>query len=212
MENVDRLAESIVARWYAEAGSKYRALYFLFGADDLLRHIVKKALDAYPSGINAKADEVVVFSTSQPGDYWKITSVEALEMAMHLLELDLHCDLDLFKGIADEDLCIAQREWLHNLKEQDKQFTLEKHKNHYQREYIPKNFVTVPFAVGNTIVLLRICMACYGAWLYRNQIDTKRMSEVEPLSDGFGQVGAGPIEPSEYLVGQSTVKETKQAN
>lgn len=70
MENVDRLAESIVARWYAEAGSKYRALYFLFGADDLLRHIVKKALDAYPSGINAKADEVVVFSTSQPGDYW----------------------------------------------------------------------------------------------------------------------------------------------
>ncbi len=41
-ENVDRLAESIVAGWYAGVGSKYRALYLLFGADDLIRHVVKK--------------------------------------------------------------------------------------------------------------------------------------------------------------------------
>ncbi len=109
-ENVDRLAESIVARWYASAGSKYRALYLLYGADEMIRHIVKKALDAYPAGIDAKPDELIVFSTSQPGDYWKITSVEALEMAMRLLELDLHCDLDLFKG-TDQDLCMKDAAW-----------------------------------------------------------------------------------------------------
>ncbi|WP_201368408.1 hypothetical protein [Mycobacterium intracellulare] len=212
-EDVDRLAESIVARWYAEAGSKYRALYFLFGADQMIRHVVKKALDAYPAGIDARPDELVVFSTSQPGDYWKITSFEALEMAMHLLDLDLHCDLDLFKG-TDQDLCLKDAAWLHNLKELDKEYTLRKYINYHQREYIPQNFATVPFAVGNTIVLLRMCTPCYGAWIYRNQIDTStnRIGEIEPISDGFGQVGVGPIQPSEYIWNETQKKTQKKTN
>jgi hypothetical protein len=49
------------------------------------------------------------------------------------------------------------------------------------------------------IILARMCMSCYGAWLYKNQIDTNRIAQIEPVIDGFGSVGNGPIEKSEYL-------------
>ncbi|OJZ65820.1 hypothetical protein BRW65_27780 [Mycobacterium paraffinicum] len=49
-------------------------------------------------------------------------------------------------------------------------------------------------------------MTCYSAWLYRNQIQTDRISDIEPIGDGFGSVGGGPITKSEYLWDQTVVE------
>ncbi|MCA2255703.1 hypothetical protein JF710_21220 [Mycobacterium intracellulare] len=211
-ENVAVLAESLVSHWYENAGNKFKPFYFLYGADEKqLRRIVKQALDAYPNGIDAKPDELIVFSTSQPGEYWKIASVEALEMAIQLLELDLHCDLELLKG-TEVGSCMKNAEWLHKLKERDEQetirFNMPKPVHHNAQEFVPNWFVSLPVAVGNTIVLLRICTTCYGAWLYRNHVDTSRVGEIESFSDGFGSVGGGPIEKSEYLWDKTVVEQT----
>ncbi|MCA4732158.1 hypothetical protein [Mycobacterium avium] len=201
LENVDRKAESIVSQWYETmAGRKFRALDFLYGADDTIRSIAEKAMRDFPAGIDAGPDELIAIATSKPGEYWKISSSETLHMVMELLSLDIHCDLDLFKN-TDLDSCMkANTKFLDGLKKMDKGCTSRDGlPNPHQREYIPQHFATVPFARGNLIVLSRICMSCYGAWIYRNQIDTSRVGEIEPINDGFGSVGCGPIEKSEYL-------------
>lgn len=201
-ENIYALAESIVARWYGSAGRKFRALHFLYGADELIRHIVKKALDAYPSGIDAKPDELIAISTTRPGDYWKINVLDDLHMVMDLMSLDFACDMDLMKN-TDLAPCLEGpiAKLCENAKKEDARGVIGKDglPNPTQREYIPQYFASVPFAIGNVIVILRICTGCYGAWIYRNQIDTKKLGEIEPVSDGFGQVGGGPITRDEYI-------------
>lgn len=209
-ENADRNAESIVSQWYETAtGRKFRALYFLEPADDpTIRDIAVNAVKHFPAGIDAGPDELIAIATSKPDEYWKISSSETLHMVMELLSLDIHCDLDLFKN-TDLDSCMkANTKFFDGLKKMDKGCTSRDGlPNPHQREYIPQHFATVPFARGNLIVLSRICMSCYGAWVYRNQINTNTISEIEPLNDGFGSVGGGPITKSEYLWDQNVVEQ-----
>ena len=209
-ENVDRKAESIVSQWYnTTAGRKFRALHFLYGADDTIRFIAEKALKSYPTGINAGFDELIAFSPARPGDYWKITNLDDLHMVMELLSLDIHCDLDLFKNTEPDSCMKTNTKFFDGLKRLDQGGCVGKDglPNPHQREFIPNYFGTVPFARGNILVLSRICMTCYGAWIYRNHIDTNKIGEIEPLNDGFGRVGGGPIIKSEYLWNQNVVEQ-----
>lgn len=208
-EYLDSRVESIMSQAFESGPTrKYRALHFLYGYDNLIRSIAEKAMRDFPAGIDAGPDELIAFATSRPGEYWKISSSETLHMVMELLSLDIHCDLDLFKN-TDLDSCMkANTKFFDSLKKMDKGCTSRDGlPNPHQREYIPQHFATVPFARGNVLVLSRICMSCYGAWIYRNQIDTKLIGEIEPLNDGFGSVGGGPIEKSEYLWDQSAVEQ-----
>lgn len=209
LETVDMRAESIVSRWYESAtGCKFRALHFLYGADDTIRSIPESVVRHLPAGIDAGPDEIVVVSSTYAGDYWKITSLETLHMVIELMSLDIHCDLDLFKNTGLNSCAKANTKFFGSLKKLDQGcIGSDGLPNPHQREYVPQHFATVPFAWGNVVVLSRICMTCYGAWIYRNQIQIDRVGEVEPISDGFGSVGAGPITKSEYLWDQNVVEQ-----
>lgn len=200
IEAAERKAESIVSRWYqSKDGSKFRGFLYLYGADDFIRSITTKAIKKF-TGYGAGPDQVVVIATSQPGEYWKIATFDDLLMAMQVVSLDIHCDLDLMTN-TDVGPCLDSYAWLRDLKRLDKDGCTDRDglPNPHQREFIPKHICTVPFVIGNVIILTRMCMMCYGAWLCTNQIDTKRLGEIEPVSDGFGSVGAGPIESKEYF-------------
>lgn len=209
LETVDMRAESIVSRWYESApGRKFRALHFLYGADDTIRSIPESVVRHLPAGIDAGPDEIVVVSSTYADDYWKITSLETLHMVMELMSLDIHCDLDLFKNTELDSCAKANTKFFGSLKKLDQGcIGSDGLPNPHQREYVPQHFATVPFARGNVVVLSRICITCYGAWIYRNQIQLDRVGETEPISDGFGSVGGGPVQKSDYLWDKAVVEQ-----
>jgi len=205
--SVDSRAESIESQYFESVtGRKYRSLRRLYGADRVIRSIPKRILRDFSVGVDAAPDEIVAISSTRPGEYWKIHSLDDLHLVMDLLSLDIGCDLDLFKN-TDVDSCAkANTKFFEGLKRLDKGCTSRDGlPNPHQREHIPQYFATVPFAYGNVIILSRICTSCFGAWIYRNIIDTKRIGEVESVDDGFGSVGGGPIPRSEAVWDKTVV-------
>jgi hypothetical protein len=53
-------------------------------------------------------------------------------------------------------------------------------------EFIAKNFVTVPVARGDLLILVRVCGWCFGAFLKQNSVDFAKCVVEELYSDGFG--------------------------
>jgi hypothetical protein len=201
-ENVDRRAQGIIARWFdSDKGRKFRALHFLEGADDTIRALTAKALADYGGGYGGNPGDLAVIATTRPGESWVIGGATTLQVVSELLADDAACDLNLF---ADTEIgpCVegdyGHHARLESLARCD-QGTIDKdgRSDHFQHEYIVNNFVTVPFARGNVIVLTRICIGCWNAFLYKNSINTKEIGVIEPKSDGFGSVGPGPIPQSE---------------
>lgn len=211
-EHLDSRVESIISQAFeSEPTRKYRAFHYLEPADNLIRSISEKAMRNFPVGIDAAPAQIIAIAPSRPGEYWKISSVESLHMVMDLLSLDIHCDLDLMRN-TDIGPCLDKYSWLRKLKKQDENGCVDKDglPNPHQREFIPNYFGTAPFAVGNVIALARICTMCYGAWLYQNHVDTTKIGIIEPISDGFGSVGGGPITKSEYKWDPKVVEQVRR--
>lgn len=205
IEAVDHEAKSVVARWFdSEPGRKYRALAFLEGADDEIRSLYADALENI-SGFDVKPDELALIATTRPGEYWKLGGQTTLQVVIEHVSEPIGCDLDSF---AHDDFgpCIETHErMLAGIAKCDG-IGRDGKPNKLRRDYIAENFATVPFAIGNVIVLVKICRWCFGSFIGRNNIDSNRIGYVVPKTDGYGCVGAGPITQSEYLRDESAAQ------
>lgn len=190
---------------------RFRVFNFLYGADDTIRNVVKKIVDSLPK-IQIDPGDVVAVSTTSAQDalFWHVSDAATLRAAIDKTTYEVMCD---FRLLDPDDTvfgpCMTHhKNRLERLKKLDRPNCVgrdglpEPHK----RDYLKEHFFTIPFAVGNIVILARICDLCLGAFLYVNRIDTNKIGEIEPICDGFGSVGGGPITASESSWDDDTVK------
>jgi hypothetical protein len=187
-------AESETARRTANLLSgPTRLVPFILGGDVRTRMIPEAFLEQFnPSTaeIHGQADAAVltILATSRPGDLWIGDDSRTPEVVAELIAEDLHCDARLLDG-SDFGSCVDR----HNATANGyASVNGETDRGRYIREH----FYTVPFDRGGTIVMCRVCDWCLSGLLH--SVDANRCGVLDPIDDGFGSVGTGPIRQSEY--------------
>ncbi|MEU0499372.1 hypothetical protein [Mycobacterium sp. NPDC006124] len=64
-----------------------------------------------------------------------------------------------------------------------------------RRAYLAKEFVTVPFARGDLLVLARFCTMCLSYFLVINGVDPRECRIEAPYTDGFAPYAFKPLTP-----------------
>jgi hypothetical protein len=200
IEAAQNRSETWVHSFYTGIGRRFLPIHFLSGADDGIRAMTAKAASLPIVKSNARPGDLVAVATSRP-EKWILGDTTTPEVVMERIQHDVHCDLDLLAGTEDGSCMDRHYGHHHMLSLLAKCDGIGKDgkPDAMRRDYIEKHFFTVPFSHGDLIVFARICNMCWGAFLYKNNIDTKEIGIIEPKSDGFGSIGPGPIRKKEYI-------------
>ena len=223
IENAERKVTAIVERFYTGIGRKWLAVHFLAGADDDIRRIVDKAVEAYSlyfsnwiEGVGEhqfRSADVVIIASSRPQERYNCNhfgpdgagyyneigyALSTLEYVDHVMSEDVHCDMDIYKG-TELGSCKKHHSERLTLIAKCDGIGEDGKPNALRRKYLKENFFTVPFARGDMIVMVRICNLCWNGFLLKNSINLNTTEIIEPYTDGFGSVGSGTIKKSEYL-------------
>jgi hypothetical protein len=230
LENAQRRVTAIVESFYLGIGRKWLPLFFLEPADDDIRRMVDKAVEAYDlrfsnwiEGVGEhkfRAGDVVIIASSRPYERWNCHDFgpdnygnmphyvgSTAECVEHVTSEDVYCDLDIY---IRTEIGSCKKRHIENLSLIAKCDGVGKDgkPNAMRRKYLKEHFFSVPFARGNMIVMVRICDLCWNGFLLKNSIQTNTTGIVEPYVDGFGSVGSGTITKSEYLWSHKVIDKT----
>jgi hypothetical protein len=175
--------EDIETRWDAD-NPAYRWIHMLFGAPnaDLLRRPADQAADAF--AMSTAPGVPAIIATCRLGEPWVMHSAWELRAAISAISEETHCDLRLSDG-TEFGSCIdrhaRQLELIERFDGTDERGEWGK----LRREYLAKEFVTVPFARGDLVILARFCRWCLASFQGLNRIDSRTCQFDEPYTDGF---------------------------
>lgn len=211
-EKTDGQAEAAWTRYQnSEAGRKARFFSFLDQGDSWITKLIATAIGeehGFNLGEHVRAGDLTAV---RKGEGWKITEQITLEDVIQHIEqaaLEPLCDMEYHAGTASGSCMESHKMMINNLKKLDEDPYLvgtDGLRNPYRRGYVAEHFLTVPFFRGNTIVVARVCKSCLNAFSASNQLDLNKLGTVEPSPSGFGAIGGGPIERSEYAWDQDAI-------
>ncbi|WP_142393942.1 hypothetical protein [Mycobacterium kansasii] len=176
--------EAVEERFY-EARPERRWIQLLTPVADLLRRPADVVAEAFRLTTTPGLPAIV--ATSRAAEPWVMHSADDLDRAYAAIAGDVHCDLQISGPvIIDRKRYASCVDWYrHHLAIVKRADGLN---GQLQREFFEQNFVTIPVARGDLLILVRVCGWCLGAFLGQNAVDSTKCVVDEPYSDGFGSL------------------------
>ncbi|MGV7277024.1 hypothetical protein PJJ83_07960 [Mycobacterium kansasii] len=192
IESVWRTTGSVVERYY-EQWPERRWYDLLFPAEPLLRQPADRAAEAFALATAPGVPAIV--ATCRVSEPWVMHSSADFDAAFEAIAGDLHCDLQISEPtVIDRKRYVNCLDWHRNWLEIVKR--ADGPDGQLQREFFEQNFVTLPVARGDLIILVRVCGWCYGAFLKNFAVDHQAcVIEEPPYDDGFGLLPWKVIQP-----------------
>ncbi|WP_204803429.1 hypothetical protein [Mycobacterium riyadhense] len=216
-EETENAAESAAYRYLNSAAArKVRWLSSVDIGDTWIAKVIETAIGeehGFYAGPDVGPGDLIAIRQRRA---WKITEETTLEDVIKQIKdttLEPECDMEFHAGTAFGSCMedhITMINSLHKLDQDPYLVGKDGLPNPYRRKYLEENFHTVPFARGNTVVLARLCKRCVNGFAASNQIDINKLGTVEPKPSGFGTIGTGPIEKSEYAWDQDAIRSVAQ--
>lgn len=178
-ETTWRATEFATEQFYQDA-PELRWLDLNTGADDRLRRAADEAAQAF--SIATAPGIPAVVATCRPGAPWVMNTPADLADATAAIADETHCDLRMTDGTSFGSCMERHRQFLNNVHRWDGSL------GQARRQYFAEHFVTVPFARGDLIILVRFCTYCLNTFLAQNAIDPAKCVVSESYSDGFGSI------------------------
>lgn len=192
IESVWRVTGSTVEHFY-EQWPERRWYDLLFPAEPLLRRPADRAAEAFALATAPGVPAIV--ATCKVTEPWVMHSAEDFDAAYEAVSGELWCDFQISEPVVIDRKRYATcldwyRNWLEIVRRADGA------NGRLEREFFEDNFVTLPVARGDLIILVRVCGWCYGAFLTKYTVAHQAcVIEVPPYDDGFGLLPFKVIEP-----------------
>ncbi|WP_310779151.1 hypothetical protein [Mycobacterium sp. Z3061] len=178
--------QAVEDRFY-EKHPELRWFQLLQPVSDALRRPADKAAAAFQVA-TAPGLPAIVATCDPNHEPWVLHSAEDFDRAMDAIAGEIHCDFRLFSPtVIGGQRYASCEEWYRR----HLSFTkgADGSNGELQRKFFEQNFVTLPIARGDLVILSRVCCWCVGLFLKQNAIDPTGCVVDEPYSDGFGDLG-----------------------
>lgn len=204
-----QLGESYLATWtateaaeetYFESYPDRRWIQLLTPVADALRRPPDKAAEAFRFSTAPGLPAIV--ATCRPHEPWVMHSQAELDAVYEAIAGEIHCDLQI-SGLAVIDgkryaQCVDWFRHVATYKPRQRpsseavdprhEQTLQADHAHWAHRFISENFVTIPVARGDLLILMRVCGWCLGKFLSHNGVDPTKCVVEDSYSDGFGSL------------------------
>lgn len=194
VQNVLRswLATEAVEERFYEANPERRWIQLLTPVADALRRPADQAAEVFRLATAPELPAIV--ATCRPHEPWVMHSADDFDTACAAIANEIHCDLQINGPVViDRKRHASCVDWFGHCLETVRR--ADGTNRQLEREFFQQNFLTVPVARGDLLILMRVCCWCLGAFVGQNAVDSAKCVVESGYSDGFGSLPFKVIEP-----------------
>jgi hypothetical protein len=174
--------EAVEERFY-EAHAERRWIQLLTPVADALRRPAEQAAEAFRFA--TAPDLPAILATCRPHEPWVMHSAEDLDHAYAVIANEIHCDLQINGPVViDRKRHASCVDWFAHCLQTVRR--ADGTNGQLERDFFAQNFLTIPVARGDLVILMRVCCWCLGAFLGQNAVDPAECAVENIYSDGFG--------------------------
>lgn len=182
--------EAVEERFY-ETNPERRWIQLLTPVADALRRPADQAAEAFRFA--TAPDLPAILATCRPHEPWVMHSADDLDHAYAAVANEIHCDLQINGPVViDRKRHASCVDWFAHCLQTVRR--ADGPNRQLERDFFAQNFLTIPVARGDLVILMRVCCWCLGAFLGQNAVDPAKCIVEQGYSDGFGTLSWRVIE------------------